>query len=96
MVELLAGALVGGAVHDKAASRNWGCLVAALDPAMMGDAAGFEERVRQTLARVKGARREADVSEILVPGERGYREAGPCFCKRAMQEVVTRHGRPCT
>ena len=37
MVELLAGVLPGGAVLDKAAARNWGSLVLALDPAAAGD-----------------------------------------------------------
>ena len=76
MVELLAGALVGGAVQEKQHSRNWGCLVAAVDPACFGSPEEFATRVCQTLAGVKGARREAGVHEILIPGERGYREAG--------------------
>ena len=76
MVELLAGALVGGAVQDKKQSRNWGCLVAAVDPACFGSPEEFAARVRQTIARVKDARREAGAHEILIPGERGYREAG--------------------
>lgn len=37
MVEILGGALAGGAVEEKLASRNWGSLVLALDPALAGD-----------------------------------------------------------
>jgi LDH2 family malate/lactate/ureidoglycolate dehydrogenase len=77
--ELLSGALVGGSMENKAASKNWGCLVAAVDPALFGDAEDFTQRVEQMAGRVKGARREEGVAEIMLPGERGYREAGECF-----------------
>jgi LDH2 family malate/lactate/ureidoglycolate dehydrogenase len=38
MVELLAGPLVGAAVADKLEERNWGNLLLAVDPGLLGDA----------------------------------------------------------
>lgn len=37
MVELLAGPLVGAAVADKLEERNWGNLVLAIDPQLLGE-----------------------------------------------------------
>lgn len=76
VLEVLSGALVGAAVEDKQNARNWGCLVAAIDPAAFGSPEGFTERVQQLAARVKGARKEPGVRQVLLPGERGYAEAG--------------------
>ena len=50
MVEILGGALAGGAVEDKLASRNWGSLVLALDPALAGDGDVASFQVRLLLA----------------------------------------------
>jgi Malate/L-lactate dehydrogenase len=80
-VEVLAGALVGGAVSDKLAARNWGNLVVALRPsALTGDARGFAARVAELLARVKAAATLPGVGEVLLPGERGDRAAGLSVC----------------
>ena len=76
VLEVLSGALVGGAMESKHASKNWGCLVAAIDPSLFGDRASFSKRVEQISKRVKGARKEEGGQDILLPGERGYREAG--------------------
>lgn len=76
MIELLAGPLVGGAVQDKLGSRNWGNLMIALDPSIMGDPAAIMHNVQLMLGRVKGARKAAGVKEIMLPGERGDRLAG--------------------
>lgn len=75
VLELLSGALVGGAIKDKKNAWNWGCLVAAIDPAHFGDPQDFQERVKELTARVKAARKAAGTEEVLIPGERGYREA---------------------
>ena len=74
MVELLTGALVGGAMRDKDAARNWSALVVAMRPMVQQE--GAFEAVRQLCQRVKAARREPGVEEVLLPGERGYRLAG--------------------
>ena len=54
MVELLAGPLVGAAVADKLAERNWGNLVVALDPGLMGDRGLIRERMQAVLDRCGG------------------------------------------
>ena len=46
MVELLAGPLVGAAVADKMGSKNWGNLVIAIDPALLGDAEAIRARTQ--------------------------------------------------
>jgi len=51
MVELLAGPLVGAAVADKLSEKNWGNLVVALDPGLMGDKGLIQERMQAVLDR---------------------------------------------
>lgn len=70
IVELLAGPLVGAAVADKMSEKNWGNLVIAVDPSLLGQGE-FEKRAAAVTARVKGAKRMPGVNEILLPGERG-------------------------
>ena len=70
-IELLAGAMVGAAVADKAAARSWGNLVVAVDPALLGDAAEFKERVAGVLAAVKALPPAVPGRPVLLPGERG-------------------------
>lgn len=70
IVELLAGPLVGAAVKDKMSEKNWGNLVIAIDPKMLGQQE-FEKRAAVVTERVKGAKKAPGVSEILLPGERG-------------------------
>ena len=59
-----------GAVTDKMASKNWGNLVVAIDPKLLGQGE-FERRAKIVTDRVKAAKRQPDVNEILLPGERG-------------------------
>jgi hypothetical protein len=70
IVELLAGPLVGAAVQDKMSEKNWGNLVLAIDPKLLGQGE-FERRAAIVTARVKGAKKAPGVNEILLPGERG-------------------------
>jgi LDH2 family malate/lactate/ureidoglycolate dehydrogenase len=51
MVELLAGPLVGAAVADKLTERNWGNLIVALDPGLLGDKQVIKERMQVVLDR---------------------------------------------
>lgn len=76
VLEILSGALVGGSMEDKHNAKNWGSLVLAFDPGMFGDKEGFQQRVQELIRRVKDARREDGGPEILIPGERGFQEAG--------------------
>lgn len=88
MVELLAGPLVGGAVQDKVGSKNWGNLMIALDPAIMGDPAKILQDVQLMLGRVKGARKADGVKEVMLPGERGDRLAGVQFVTDTLPETA--------
>jgi len=46
MVELLAGPLVGAAVADKLEAKNWGNLVIAVDPELLGDREAIRARTQ--------------------------------------------------
>ena len=76
MIELLAGPLVGGAVLDKLGNKNWGNLMIALNPSIMGNPSTIAHNVQLMLDRVKGARKASGVAEIMLPGQRGNRLAG--------------------
>lgn len=74
MVELLAGALTGGAMENKGPARNWGSLVIAIDPVIFGTLEEFQENANIMCNRVKNAKLLPDRSEgasINLPGERG-------------------------
>lgn len=79
LVELLGGAWPGGAVRDKLSSQDWGSLVVAIQPSILGDAAAFKQRVSELCGRIKGARKGPGVQEILLPGERSSKLAGEDF-----------------
>jgi hypothetical protein len=46
MVELLAGPLVGAAITDKLGAKNWGNLLLAIDPDLLGDREEIKQRVQ--------------------------------------------------
>lgn len=69
-IELLAGPLVGAAYNDKKAAKNWGNLVFAIDPKILGND-GFLEQSAFVMDRVKNAEKKEGVSSINLPGERG-------------------------
>ncbi len=72
MVEILTGPLVGASftgIGDTAA--NWGNLVFVIDPEMLTDRKEFAKNVSALAARVKATKKLPEVSEILMPGERG-------------------------
>ena len=73
MVELLAGALTGAAMSDKHTNQNWGSLIIAIDPKVLGPLEGFQERAAEMCNRVKNAKKLPghDGDEIFLPGERG-------------------------
>jgi LDH2 family malate/lactate/ureidoglycolate dehydrogenase len=70
MVELIAGPLVGGAHTNKLAAKNWGNLVIAIHPGMLGDADAFYKNAGEVLDRVRTAERLPGVSEMVIPGEK--------------------------
>jgi LDH2 family malate/lactate/ureidoglycolate dehydrogenase len=62
--------LVGAAYNDKKAAKNWGNLVFAIDPKILGND-DFLEQSAFVMDRVKNAERKEGVSSINLPGERG-------------------------
>jgi L-2-hydroxycarboxylate dehydrogenase (NAD+) len=74
--EILAGPLVGAAFSGLADSKgNWGHLIFAIDPDLLGDRDEFQAKVERVITRVKSTKCLPGVDEILVPGERGSRTA---------------------
>ena len=70
MVELLAGPLVGAAHMNKLAAKNWGNIVIALNPAMLGDPKTFYKSAGEVLKRVQNAEKLPGVKEIIIPGSK--------------------------
>jgi LDH2 family malate/lactate/ureidoglycolate dehydrogenase len=78
--EILAGPLVGAAFCGQGDSKgNWGHLIFAIDPDLLGDRDEFLANVNRVIGKVKSIRRLPGVDEILVPGERGSRTARECL-----------------
>jgi L-2-hydroxycarboxylate dehydrogenase (NAD+) len=74
IIEILGGPLVGAAcagVGDP--KKNWGHLLLAVDPDLLGDREQFISNVNTLIERVKGTKKLPGVEEIFVPGERGNR-----------------------
>jgi len=78
--EILAGPLVGAAFCGLGDSKgNWGHLIFAIAPDLLGEGAEFRANVARVIERVKSTKRLPGVEEILVPGERGARIARQCL-----------------
>jgi L-2-hydroxycarboxylate dehydrogenase (NAD+) len=77
MVELLAGAFTGASMDRKLENENWGSLVLAIDPIIMGNSEEFDSNINIMSNRVKNAKRlpEMKNKEIVLPGERGDKVA---------------------
>jgi L-2-hydroxycarboxylate dehydrogenase (NAD+) len=74
MVELLAGALTGADMTDKEQGKNWGSLIIAIDPAILGSVEEFQQKAEEMCNRVKNAKKlpsSPSNAEIFLPGERG-------------------------
>ena len=81
-VQVLSGALVG-ADALPAKGVNYGLFLLAIDPCVLGDSSEFEAGVSAVVSAVKSARPAAGVQEVLVPGERAWRER-----ERRLQEGI--------
>ena len=73
ITQILAGALVNAATIPPP-GKNYGLLIVAIDPTSFVPLTQFKTEVDTLIARVKENRREAAVAEILIPGERAYRQ----------------------
>lgn len=72
MVEILTGPLVGASFTGFGnTDTNWGNLVLAIDPELLGDRKAFMTNVAKLGARVKETKKLLGVKEILLPSERG-------------------------
>lgn len=86
MVEALAGAMSGAAFSGRSDSKtNWGHLVFAIDPGLLGDREAFIASLSQLIHRVKNAAKLPGVAEIFVPGERGAAMANECLKASAVE-----------
>ena len=73
IIQILAGALVNAATIPPPGA-DYGLLIIALNPTSFVPLAQFKAEVDELIVRVKENRRETGVSEILIPGERAYRQ----------------------
>ena len=72
MVEALAGPLTGASFSGQQDSKNnWGHLLFAIDPELLGDRNQFVANLKTLISRIKGSAGWPGVEEIPVPGERG-------------------------
>jgi L-2-hydroxycarboxylate dehydrogenase (NAD+) len=75
VIEILAGPFVGASCAGVGnPSKNWGHLLLAIDPDMMGDREEFTTNVTTLVEQVKITKKLPGVDEILAPGERGNRQ----------------------
>lgn len=73
ITQILAGALVNAATVPPPGT-NYGLLLIVLDPSIFVPLEQFKNEVDSLIERIKANRREAGVEEILIPGERAYRQ----------------------
>ena len=70
--EILAGPLVGAAFSGIGDSKgNWGHLMIAIDPEILGSRDEFAENVTRLIKKVKSSKKLDGVTQIFAPGERG-------------------------
>ncbi|MBU1169130.1 MAG: Ldh family oxidoreductase [Proteobacteria bacterium] len=80
MAEILAGPLVGAAFCGIGDSKNnWGHLIFAINPDLLGSKDTFIEHVLQIKEKIKSGKKLEGVSDIFLPGERGSKKAQACL-----------------
>jgi len=73
MVEILTGPLVDASFVGLGEKNNWGNLIFAIDPELLGDREEFKNKIFQLIENVKASKKLPGVENIFVPGERGNR-----------------------
>ena len=73
ITQILAGVLVNAATVPPPGT-NYGLLIIAIDPTSFVPLTQFKTEVDTLIARVKENQLESGVTEILIPGERAYRQ----------------------
>lgn len=71
MVTAFTGPLVGAAFAGIGDRSDWGNLIMAIDPELLGDRKEFKKNVTLLAKKVKTAKKLPGVKEILLPSERG-------------------------
>lgn len=74
-VELLTGAVAGGAVEGKFGAKDWGNLIICIDPTLFSEREEYDERVQRAVDRLHVLRPADPERPVLFPGERGFRKA---------------------
>jgi L-2-hydroxycarboxylate dehydrogenase (NAD+) len=73
VIQILSGALVNAAVFPPP-GVNYGMLLIVIDPEIFLPLAEFKQKVTGLIDTVKNTKKGSGVTEILVPGERAFRE----------------------
>lgn len=73
LTEIMAGPLVGASFAGIGEKSNWGHLVYAIDPGLLGDRDDFKKNVSALIDKLKSSKKLPGVEEIYYPGERGRR-----------------------
>jgi LDH2 family malate/lactate/ureidoglycolate dehydrogenase len=82
MAEILAGPLVGAAFCGIGDSKNnWGHLIFAINPDLLGDPALFIENVEKMAAKIKSTKKLPGVETLYLPGRSEERRVGK-ECRR--------------
>jgi LDH2 family malate/lactate/ureidoglycolate dehydrogenase len=74
LVVQLLSAVLTGATPVPEAGKDYGIFLLAVSPSIFGDREAFQDGVAQLVTRIKAARRAEGVEEILVPGDRAWRQ----------------------
>ncbi len=73
MIQIFSGALVQAAAVPEP-GRNYGIFMLAIEPSIFGDLDLFRSGLTELMSRIKSADKAVGVEEILIPGERAFRE----------------------
>ena len=73
MVQLLSGVVVGASAVPSD-HRDYGILMLAIRPDLFAPRDRYDEGVRELVRQIKSVRRVTGVTEVLIPGERAFRE----------------------
>lgn len=79
MIQMFTGVMMGGAPVPEP-GKDYGLFMMAIDPQIFIDKSDFDASVATFVSKIKSSRRGVGVAEILIPGERAYRE-------RALRQV---------
>jgi LDH2 family malate/lactate/ureidoglycolate dehydrogenase len=72
IVEALAGPFAGASFSGRKDSKNnWGHLLFAIDPDLVGDRDEFRDNLAELIQRIKQAEKLPGHDRIMIPGERG-------------------------